>query len=163
IAAAVDTPRLRTVVTLRADFYAQCMSWEPLVRLLRDGGSYPLGLPGRAALAEMITRPAQAAGLAFDDGLVDRILEDILADAGGGRGPWGACALAWPGWAGAGAGGGKLGAPASDAWGGVRRAIGRRAEDVFAPLPIQAQALLGDVFRELVGVDERGVATRRRI
>src|SRR5262249_61492589 len=85
-AAAVHTPPLRTVVTLRAAFSAQGMSWEPLVRLLRDGGSYPLGLPGRAALAEMITRPAQAAGLAFDDGLVDRILEDILEDAGIGPG-----------------------------------------------------------------------------
>ena len=59
------------MVTLRADFYAHCTKWEPLVRLLRDGGSYPLGLPGPQALAEMITRPAQAAGLEFDDGLVD--------------------------------------------------------------------------------------------
>ena len=76
IAAAADTPRLRMVVTLRADFYSHCTQWEPLVRLLRDGGSYPLGLPGPQALAEMITRPAEAAGLEFDDGLVDRILED---------------------------------------------------------------------------------------
>jgi len=76
IAAAADIRRLRTVVTLRADFYAHCTQWQPLVRLLRDSGSYPLGLPGPQALAEMITRPATAAGLQFDDGLVDRILQD---------------------------------------------------------------------------------------
>jgi hypothetical protein len=82
IAAAADTRRLRTAVTLRADFYNHCTQWEPLVRLLRDGGSYPLGPPGPQALAEMITRPARAAGLEFDDGLVDRILQETGTGSG---------------------------------------------------------------------------------
>ena len=76
IAAAMATRRLRTVITLRADFYAHCTQWEPLVRALRDGGSYPLGLPGPQALTDMINRPAEAAGLEFDKGLVDRILQE---------------------------------------------------------------------------------------
>ena len=40
------TRRLRTVITLRADFYAHCTQWEPLVRALPEG-VVSLGLPAR--------------------------------------------------------------------------------------------------------------------
>jgi len=84
VARAATTPRVRTVMTLRADFYSHCTQWESLLHLLRANGSYPIGLPGAASRVEMIVRPATAAGLKFDPhpGLVDRILNDTGTGAG---------------------------------------------------------------------------------
>jgi len=78
ITRSVTLPRVRVVITLRADFYSHCTQWESLLQLLQADGSYPIGLPGPTALAEMIRRPAEAAGLTFapNPGLVDRILSD---------------------------------------------------------------------------------------
>jgi hypothetical protein len=46
--------------------------------------------------------------------------------------------------------------------GGVKGAIGKRSEVIFAQLSEKARAALPVVFRELVEVDERGTATRKR-
>ena len=68
------TSRVRVVATLRADFFHRCLDCPGLDRLLREG-SYPLGPPGPGALYEMMTGPAARAGLEFEEGLVERILE----------------------------------------------------------------------------------------
>ena len=46
--------------------------------------------------------------------------------------------------------------------GGVRGAIGRRADKIFKRLGKEARAAVPIVFRELVEVNDAGVATRRR-
>ena len=70
-------PGLRTLVTLRADFYQRCLDYPHLTTLLRQAqASFPLHTPDIPALYEMITGPAGVAGLSFDDGLVSRILSD---------------------------------------------------------------------------------------
>ena len=51
---------------------------------------------------------------------------------------------------------------AYERFGGVQNAISQRAENTFQALDGAAQAELAPVFRELVQVDERGVATRQR-
>jgi hypothetical protein len=51
---------------------------------------------------------------------------------------------------------------AYEEFGGVGGAIGKRADGAFQRLPAEVQAELGHVFRDLVEIDERGVATRRR-
>jgi formylglycine-generating enzyme required for sulfatase activity len=158
LSAAVKTPRVRIVATLRADFYHRCVEQPALAEILR-AASYPLAAPGPAALLEMIAGPAARAGLDFDDGLPDRILGDT------GRDPGALALLAFaldelyrsrtPG--------GRLTRQAYGDFGGVPGAISRRADATFRRLPAGAQARLGDVFRVLVDVaDERGVATRRR-
>jgi len=157
-AAAAQTLRLRTVATLRADFYHRCVERPELAEILRPG-SYPLAAPGLAALLEMVTGPAARAGLDFEDGLPDRILDDT------GNDPGALALLAFalhdlyqtrtPE--------GRLTHRAYDAFGGVRRAISRRADETFADLPGPVRSRLADVFRDLVEVDERGVATRRRV
>jgi len=63
LARAAQSPRLRTVLTLRA-------------------GSFPLAAPDLPALLEMITGPAAVAGLTFHDGLAGRILRDTGSDPG---------------------------------------------------------------------------------
>src|SRR5262245_53171367 len=54
---AVQSPRLRPVLTLRADFYHRCVDSPDLAALIR-AGSLPLAAPDMPALLEMITDPA---------------------------------------------------------------------------------------------------------
>ncbi|MDZ7621765.1 MAG: hypothetical protein U5O69_04905 [Candidatus Competibacteraceae bacterium] len=145
------------MATLRADFFHRCLDCPGLDRLLRDG-SYPLGPPGPGALYEMMTGPAAKAGLEFEEGLVERILEDT----GTGSGALALLAFALHELYEAGKQDGRLTYEAYKRFGGVQHAISQRAEKTFQDLASAAQAELEHVFRELVQVDERGVATRQR-
>jgi len=152
--------RMRVVVTMRSDFYANCLELPTLAGLLKDA-SYPLPAPTAAALYEMITRPAQRAGLLWEEGLPMRILDDT----GVGAGALALMAYALDELY-------QLAQVRSDqrltfadyqAIGGVQGAIGRRAEATFTRLNLpDKEHLLQRVFRELVSVDERGTATRQR-
>lgn len=161
LAHAADLPRLRTVVTLRADFYHRCVELIALAGLLRTG-SYPLAAAGVGALYEMITRPVERAGLSFEPpDLPNRILDDSGNDPG--ALPLMAFALAELYERRSDEG--QLTADAYYGFGGVQGVIGQRAEETFTGLNAEARAALPEVFRELVEVDpiESGwVATRRR-
>ncbi|MCP5018980.1 MAG: SUMF1/EgtB/PvdO family nonheme iron enzyme [Ketobacter sp.] len=154
---AAKTDRVRTVTTMRADFYAACIESTALTELLR-GGSYPLTVPGPGALHEMITKPAARAGLVFEPGLVERILDDTGVEPG---------ALALMAFALAGLyearSDGQLTHTAYEGFHGVKGAIAKRAEDTIKKLDKSAQGALSSVFRELVEIDERGIASRRRV
>jgi len=153
--AIAKSERVRAVVTLRADFYHRAVEYPQLAELLR-AGSFPLAIPKRDALRQMIERPAERAGLRFDHALVDRILDDTGDEPGN---------LA-------------LMAYALDELykldddktlthqeyeqlGGVQGAIGTRAENQFMALGMD-ESVIQQVFHTLVEVDERGTATRRR-
>ena len=157
---AVQTPRLRIMTTMRADFYHRCVAHATLVNLLRTG-SYPLAAPGIGALYEMITGPAARAGLRFEKGLAERMLDETGTEPG--ALPLLAFALAElyrarePD--------GQLTHAAYKRFGGVQGAISQRAEDTFKRLDKAAQVTLDPVFRELVEVettDDGWTATRGR-
>ena len=150
-----QSERVRVVVTLRADFYHRAVEYPQLAELLR-AGSFPLAIPKRDALRQMIERPAERAGLTFDHALVDRMLDDTGDEPG------------------------NLGLMAYaldelykrdedrrlthdeyDQLGGVQGAIGTRAENTFQALGLD-ENVIEQVFHALVEVDERGTATRRR-
>ena len=149
-------PRLRIIVSVRADFYAQCVE-QGLAEVLRTG-SYPLAAPGRGALYQMVTRPAALSCLAFENGLDEALLDDT----GDEPGALPLLAFALEQLYQAKTADHKLTHAAYQAFGKVQGAIGQRADAVFAHLPAEVQARFTDVFRELVEVDERGVPTRRR-
>jgi formylglycine-generating enzyme required for sulfatase activity len=152
--------RLRCIGTMRSDFYENCLELPALTNLLKDA-SYPLAAPTAAALYEMITRPAERAGLVWDDGLPGRILQDTGSESG---------ALALMAYAldelynhSQARDDRRLTEAAYHSIGGVHGAIGKRAEIVFEKLTLpDKERLLQRVFRELVAVDERGTATRQR-
>ena len=165
LALVAQTPRVRTVVTMRADFYHRCLEW-PVLDALIAKGQYPLLAPGPIALYDMITRPAEVAGLRFEEGLVQLILKDTGTEPG--ALPLMAFALSelWRATKGS---DGLLTHGAYNSFNGVPGAIGKRAEGTFnetlVALKIKEddlQASLGSVFRELIDVDDRDVATRRR-
>ena len=60
LAKAVTSPRLRIVVTMRADFSSHCLHYGKLADLLKSG-FYPLPPPSIAELYDMITAPAACA------------------------------------------------------------------------------------------------------
>lgn len=149
--------RIRVVTTLRADFYHRCVEYPDLAELLRNG-SFPLAAPSQLALYEMITKPAERAELEFEGGLPERILKDSGDEPG---------ALALVAYTldelyHAGKEGKRLTHADYDSLGGVRGAIGRRAEDIFEKLPQETQAMLPNIFQKLVAIEHRGPATRER-
>jgi Sulfatase-modifying factor enzyme 1 len=153
-----QTARFRAVVTLRSDFYHRCVERPPLAELLRTG-SYPLAAPSLSALYEIITGPAERAGLIFEKDLAHRVLVDTGIEPGAlallafalhelyeKRTPTGLLTYA-----------------AYNDFQGVQGAIAQRAETVFSQLDIPIQSVLNEVFRELINVDAQlGIATRRR-
>ena len=81
LALASETERVRCVVTMRSDFYHRCLDWPVLNKLFAEG-QYALLAPGVGALHKMITRPANRAGLTFEKGLAQRILDDTGSGSG---------------------------------------------------------------------------------
>jgi hypothetical protein len=129
---------------------------------LLPAGHFVLLAPKLGALHEMITRPAERAGLQFEDQLVQRIIDDT------GTEPGALALMAFALWQlcetlkGTGS---LLTHAAYDGFKGVHGAIGKRAEDTFNSLKGKKTVLetaFGCVFRELVEVNEHGVGTRRR-
>jgi len=111
------------------------------------------------ALYEMVTGPAGVAGLSFDAGLVSRILHDTGSEPG---------ALALMAFAlrelyRASQPDSCLTTKAYSSFSGVKGAIGKRADTVFAQAEGAAQQAFDTVLKELVDVDpERGIPTRKR-
>jgi very-short-patch-repair endonuclease/formylglycine-generating enzyme required for sulfatase activity len=160
LASASGCVRLRVVVTMRHDFYQNAVEIADLAELLRDG-SFPLSAPRRDALRDMIERPAERAGLQMESGLVERILDDTDDKPGN---------LALMAYALDElyklSGNGHITHADYDILGGVLGAIGTRAEQTYSALPgagDEKAAWMQRVFHQLVAVDERGTATRRRV
>jgi len=157
----VSLPRIRAVVTLRADFYATAIAEPILANLLRqDRGTFPLDLPGAGAIYQMITRPAEATGMELQDGLATKLLDEA------GRGPGAMALIAY-----------TLNQlyeqeqhsrylsiAAYDKLGGVTGAIQKRANTALAGLEksLDLDLILPKLFSHLVEVNEQEVATRRR-
>ncbi|PRX98002.1 SUMF1/EgtB/PvdO family nonheme iron enzyme [Allonocardiopsis opalescens] len=154
---AVRSERVVVIVTLRADFYAHCLEHPELAALLRDG-SFPLSTAGLGALYRMITRPAELAGLHFQDQLYERIVEDTGAEPGG------LALMAFTLnllYSRAGADG-ELLVSEYERIGGIRGAIATRAEEIFEHLAPADREQLPTLFRKLTDVGESGAPVRRR-
>jgi formylglycine-generating enzyme required for sulfatase activity/energy-coupling factor transporter ATP-binding protein EcfA2 len=157
-----EQPRLRVVATIRHDFVHRVVE-NPMLAALLNRGTFYLSAPTPAALFEMIERPAEIAALEFERGLFAQILHDMGSEAGA---LVEVAYLLYELY--------NLTVTRSDKGltfdgykylGGVEGAIGKRAEQIFQELPGEEAAkvrLLGQVFRELVEVYERGTATRQR-
>ncbi len=149
---------IRIILTVRADFTDRCLEHPALARLMNTG-SWHLAAPGLPASSNMITRPALAAGLEFESGVPEQILNDTAAEPG-------ALALmphALEQLYDVRGSDNTLSQDAYQSFGGVREAIGRHAQQAYDQLDSDAQSALADVFSALVTVDpDKGVPTRKR-
>ncbi|CAM5328225.1 hypothetical protein GCM10010261_18670 [Streptomyces pilosus] len=166
------------VLGVRADFTGHCLDLPELAPVLSHG-LFVLPPMSVGELRESVTRPAELAGLTLQPGLMPLLLRDAgLRDGNGGPPPGG----------GTDTGGGADAIPSGvlplvshallATWqrregsvltvagyeraGGIRGAVARTAESVFAGLYPAEQQTLRRVLSRLVYVTDGGGATRRR-
>lgn len=77
-----ETGRVWLLATVRADLYDRLLAEPALMGLKTRGAAYDLSPPGPAELAEIVRKPAEAAGLVFEmdartgEGLDERLLRE---------------------------------------------------------------------------------------
>jgi energy-coupling factor transporter ATP-binding protein EcfA2 len=153
-------PRVRIVITVRHDFVYRAIEVPEMAELLQSG-FFSLAAPTPVALEQMIKRPAEIAALEIEDGLAEQILAHMGTDAG---------ALALMAYTldelykvAVARQDRRITFDDYNTIGGVQGSIGERAEQTFQSLQLERKEILfSQVFRELVEVDERGIATRQR-
>lgn len=162
LTAAVTAPRsrLRLIISLRADFYDRPLQFPHFGALVRSHLETVLPLSAEE-LEKAIVQPAQRLGVTYEDGLVARIIDDVLYQPG-----------ALPllqftltelfehrdGF--------LLTQDAYDQVGGITGALARRAESLYQEYDETDQEKIRQLFLRLVTVDERQEAvpdTRRRV
>lgn len=148
---------LSVVFTVRSDFYGELLQDRQLLDRLLDA-KVDLGPMTTQELRQAITQPAEAVGLTFQDGLVDRLLADACEEPGylpllefALEGLWQR------------SDGGRLTHQAYEKLGRLSGAIAARAETVFSELTATEQAAAPGLFRRLVHAGTKmDEDTRRR-
>jgi hypothetical protein len=102
--------------------------------------------------------PAKAVGLVYDDGLAERILDEVRRQPG--SLPLLQYALKELYLR---REGNRLTTKAYEEIGGVQRALARHAEDIYTQLNAAQQAIMRRILLRLVEVSETGEATRRKV
>ncbi|MGV9308867.1 caspase, EACC1-associated type [Nonomuraea sp. NPDC003727] len=147
--------RGRVVLGVRADFLGRCAA-VPELRAGLERGPVVVGPMSAAGLREAVERPALAAGLTVEPGLVELLLRDLGEEPG--RLPLLSHALlvTWQRRRGA-----ALTVAGYQATGGIHGALAATADAVLDALPSREQARA--VFTRLVHVGEGTDDTRRRV
>jgi DNA-binding SARP family transcriptional activator/WD40 repeat protein len=145
------------VVAVRADYVAQLAEHPALAALVADGTVLVGSMTG-AEVERVVTRPAARAGLDFDDGLVDTIVEDAAAEPG--LLPLLSVALSqlWERRSGH-----RLTFAAYVGSGGLSGAVGRLAEQTWAGLDEAERAAGRQVLLRLAGPGQGDAVSRRRV
>lgn len=153
---AEDPPhQLQIVLALRADFSAQALSYRPLADAIQAGGLI-LGPMNQQELRQAIVAPAQCWGVTFQEGLVERLLQDVGEEPGNLPLLEFALTLMWQRRS-----SGQLTHAAYDEIGGVAGALSRHADQVYAQLGPGEQSRARRVLLRLVQPGEHTADTRR--
>ncbi|MCE6994294.1 hypothetical protein LZG04_05625 [Saccharothrix sp. S26] len=158
------------LVGVRADFYGRCLAFPELADALQDR-QMVLGPMTSAELREAVSRPAKAAGLQLEPGLIELMLRDLgvrsgRAQARAGQGAYDAGALpllshallaTWQRRQ-----AGKLTIAGYRSAGGIQGAVAATAERAWADLAPEAQQAARPLLLRLVRVGEDTQDTRRR-
>lgn len=153
----VSAPRLRVIITLRADFYDRPLQYEHLGEWMRQRTEVVLPL-SEEELRRAVVGPAERIGLMVENDLVEAIIADVgqqigslpllqyalteLFDRREGR---------------------ELTLNAYLKSGGVSGALARRADDLYEQLDERGREIVRQVFLRLVNPGEGMEDTRRRV
>jgi WD40 repeat protein len=145
-----------TLIAVRADFYGHCAS---ITDLAREVAAHQLLLGPMSAdeLREAIEQPAVAVGLELEDGLTDRLVDDVAGEPGALPLLSHALVETWER-----RDGRRLTLAGYQAAGGARGAIARTAESTFAALDDDGRRTARRIFLRLVEPGEATEDTRRR-
>jgi WD40 repeat protein len=147
------------VLSVRADYVPDCIALEPLRPALDS--PFVVGPLGVTQLREVITLPAEQAGLTVEDGLVDRLISDVGARDGVAENALPRLAHAlratWQNrW------GNVLTLGGYQATGGVDRAVAVTADQLYGQLhPLAAAAFRATLLRLVRVLPDGGMARRR--
>jgi DNA-binding SARP family transcriptional activator/WD40 repeat protein len=150
-------PRVRIVVTLRADFFDRPLHEASFAEEMRHG-VVAVRAPSRDELALAVRQPAEGVGVQVEDRLVERIVGDAKGEPG--ALPLLQYVLAERF---ATRDADVLSLAAYDASGGLHGAIGRKAEELYLGMTPAQRDATRHVFLRLVTVDEDDEDTRRRV
>jgi WD40 repeat protein/DNA-binding winged helix-turn-helix (wHTH) protein len=155
-AASVPDGRDIVVLGMRADFYAKCASYPELSRFIASQ-QFLVSPMDAAGLRSAIEEPAWRVGLAFEDGLVERILRDIQKQPG--ALPWLEHTMLeiWNRRR-----HGLLTLSAYEDAGGVEGAIAKRADAIYLALSSEQQKIAQRIMLRLTQPGEGTEDTRRR-
>jgi hypothetical protein len=150
-----DSP-LSVVLTLRGDFFGQALSYRPLADRLQDA-VVTLGPMTWDELAQAVEQPAAKVGLAFEPGLVERLLDDVGREPGNLPLLEFALTRLWEHRQGV-----QLLHQVYVDMGRVQGAVAQQAEELYQKLVHLEQQAAARVFLELVQTGENTEDTRRR-
>lgn len=146
------------ILALRGDFYGHLASLPHLAELV-DGATVLVGPPTEDDLHEIIQAPAQRAGVAFEAGLVEKIVAEVAAAPGGLPLLSHALYQTWNRQRDA-----TLTVASYDQAGGAEGSIAATAEHVYeSRLDADGRRLARLLFRSLVNPTDGGPDTRRRM
>ena len=144
------------VLTLRTDFLGQALTYRPFADAFQDH-NLVLGPMTRPELRRAIENPAGKLGIAFEAGLVERILDDVGGEPGNLPLLEFALTMLWERQA-----SGQLPHAGYEVIGRVEGALACYAEEVYAGLSQADQESARRIFVQLVQPGEGTEASRRR-
>ena len=144
------------VATMRADFLANALSYRPFADMLQNT-DIKLGAMSRKELIQVIEKPAQTLGISFEEGLVERILDDVEHEPG--HLPLLEFALAklWDKRRDK-----RLTHAAYEELGKVNGALAKYADEKYSQLTSKEQKQARQIFIQLIRPGEGNEDTRRR-
>ena len=155
--AAVNTEaRFTLILTLRADFYGQALAYPVLAETLQRFKPESLGAMSYVQLQAAIEQPAQLLNVTFEDGLIERILNDLEEKSGNLPLLEFALSQLWNQQK-----NGRLTHQAYTDIGGVKLALAQRAEQFYRSLSKQEKQQLQKIFVQLVRPGDGTENTRR--
>lgn len=158
VAATYPEGRTQLLITMRADFFDRISRYPELAELFEQENILIVTEMTVANLLRTIEGPAQAVGLVYEDGLAQRILDDVRRQPGSLPLLQYALKILYEK-----RDGRRLTHAAYDAIGGVDRALARHAEEIYSGLQPSQQDIMQRLMLRLVEVGESGDATRRRV
>jgi len=164
LAAVQSAPRhLTLVLTLRSDFFSYVLNYPPFGEALQQYTPQFLSAMNREEMRLAIECPAQKMGVKLDNGLTERILDNVKQEPGSLPLLEFALTQLW-----AKQSRGQLTHQAYAEIGGVAKALANHAEEVYAKLSETEQKQAQSLFIQLVRLgedtgDTRRVATRAEV
>lgn len=150
-------PQLTIVLTLRADFLGQALSYRPFADALQNA-DVKLGPMNREELNRAIAQPAQKVGMLIEEGLTERILDAVEGEPGNLPLLEFALTLLWEK-----PRNGRLNHAAYKEIGGVESALALHAQDVYDKLNSKEQRIAKRIFLELTQLGAGTEDTRRQV
>ena len=157
-AANFKNSRLQIIVTMRSDFFGSLGRYPALAQLFEQENMIIVTDMTAANIRRAIEGPVQAVGLKYEEGLVDRILDDVRSQPGSLPLLQYALRQLFDKREGK-----VLTQAAYDSIGGVRKALAQHAEEIYSTLSSNQQDVTRRLLLRLVEVGESGDATRRKV